>query len=155
MKSRLNRREFLHRTAGAAGALAAAPVMLEAEEIPYRAVAPSDRIRLGIVGVGMQGSPLLGSAIQLPGVECVAACDLYDGRHALAKEIAGDKIHTTRRYKELLDNKEIDCLIAAVPDHWHRQIVVDAVSAGKGRYGMILWVKAKDYGRAAKALGAK
>jgi predicted dehydrogenase len=131
MKSRLNRREFLHRTAGA---LAAAPMILEAEEIAYREVAPSDRIRLGIIGVGMQGSPLLSSAIQLPGVECVAACDLYDGRLALAKEIAGDKILTTRRYKELLDNKDIDCLIAAIPDHWHRQIVVDAVSAGKDIY---------------------
>jgi predicted dehydrogenase len=134
VKSRLNRREFLHRTAGAAGALTAAPIFLESAEISYRAVAPSDRVRLGIIGVGMQGAPLLGSAIQLPGVECVAACDLYDGRHALAKEIAGDKITTTRRYKELLDNKDIDCLIAAVPDHWHRRIVVDAVSAGKDIY---------------------
>src|SRR5207245_9355028 len=60
--------------------------------------------------------------------------DLYDGRHALSKEIAGEKLATTRIYKELLANKEIDCLIAAVPDHWHRQIVVDAVSAGKDIY---------------------
>jgi predicted dehydrogenase len=40
----------------------------------------------------------------------------------------------TRRYQELLDNKDIDCIVAAVPDHWHRQIVVDAVSAGKDIY---------------------
>jgi predicted dehydrogenase len=62
------------------------------------------------------------------------ACDLYDGRHTLAKEIAGAKITTTRHYKELLDNKEIDCVIAAVPDHWHKQVLVDAVSAGKDIY---------------------
>jgi len=40
----------------------------------------------------------------------------------------------TRRYQELLANKDIDCLIAAVPDHWHKQIVVDAVNAGKDIY---------------------
>jgi predicted dehydrogenase len=65
----------------------------------------------------------------------VAACDLYDGRHTLAREITGkENLPVTRRYKELLDNKEIDCLIAAVPDHWHKQVVVDAVRAGKDIY---------------------
>jgi len=91
-------------------------------------------VRFGIIGVGMQGSGLLATAVSLPGVECVAASDLYDGRHVLAKEIAGPKITTTRRYKELLDNKEIDCVIAAVPDHWHKQVFVDAVRAGKDIY---------------------
>jgi len=98
---------------------------------PCQTVAPSDRLRFGIIGIGMQGSGLLHDALQLPGVECIAACDLYDGRHTLAREIVGKRILATRRYKDLLDNKEIDCLIAAVPDHWHKQVVVDAVSAGK------------------------
>ncbi|HXM93021.1 MAG TPA: Gfo/Idh/MocA family oxidoreductase [Candidatus Dormibacteraeota bacterium] len=132
----LTRREFIQRSAGASGAFVATrTVLLDPEYIPLsQNVAPSDRVRFGIIGVGMQGSGLLTNAIQLPGVECVAACDLYDGRHRLAKEIAGDKVATTRRYQELLANKEIDCLIAAVPDHWHKQIVVDAVNAGKDIY---------------------
>src|SRR2546421_211139 len=137
MKKDLPRRQFLHRTAGAAGALAASSaILLEPEHIPLpmQSMAPSDRLRFGIIGIGMQGSGLLRDAVQLPGVECVAACDLYDGRHTLAQEIVGKKIPTTRRYKDLLDNKEIDCLIAAVPDHWHKQVVVDAVSAGKDIY---------------------
>src|SRR5947209_20119800 len=137
MTKDLSRRQFLHRTAGAAGALAASPtIFLEPEHIPLplQSTPPGDRVRFGIVGIGMQGSGLLRDAIQLPGVECVAACDLYDGRHTLAQEIVGSKIPATRRYKDLLDNKEIDCLIAAVPDHWHRQVVVDAVSAGKDIY---------------------
>src|SRR6266581_8413564 len=82
----------------------------------------------------MEGTGLLTTAIQLPGVECIAACDLYDGRHELAREIVGKPIRTTRRYKELLDDKEIDAIIIAVPDHWHKQVVVDAVSAGKDVY---------------------
>ena len=110
--------------------------MLEASPIPAppRPVAPSDRVRLGIIGVGMQGSGLLRTSIRLPGVECVAACDLYDGRRELAREIVEKPIPTTRRYQELLENKEIDCIIAAVPDHWHKQIVVECCNAGKDVY---------------------
>ncbi len=137
MKKDFSRREFLQRSAGATGAYVAARTMiLDPEKIPLSsgAVPPSDRVRFGIIGVGMQGSGLLSNAIQLPGVECVAAADLYDGRHTLAKEIAGAKIATTRRYQELLDNKEIDCIVAAVPDHWHKKVVADAVSAGKDIY---------------------
>ena len=78
-----------------------------------------------MVGVGMEGSGVLSTAIQLPGVECVAAADLYDRRHDLAKEITGKNIRTTRRYQELLDSKDIDAILIAVPDHWHKQVVVD------------------------------
>jgi len=53
--------------------------------------APSDKVRFGIVGVGMEGTGLLTTAVQLPGVECAAACDLYDGRHELAREIVGNR----------------------------------------------------------------
>ena len=88
-----------------------------------------------MIGVGMQGSGLLAQSIELPGIECVAACDLYDGRHILAREIT-DKpnLPVTRRYHELLANKDVDCIVAAVPDHWHKQVVVDAVIAGKDIY---------------------
>ena len=119
-KADYSRREFLQRSAGIAGAsIVGGPAMLPPEllsalpEMP----APSDRVHFGIVGVGMEGTGLLTTAIQLSGVECAAACDLYDGRHELAKEIVGKPIRTTRRYKELLDDKEIDAIIIAVPDH--------------------------------------
>src|SRR5579864_1778912 len=133
----LSRRAFLHTTAGAAGAsLLASSSILEAEPIPSasQAAPASDRVRFGIVGVGMEGSGLLTTAVQLRGVECVAAADLYDGRHELAKEIVGNQIRTTRRYKELLDSKDIDAILIAVPDHWHKQVVVDALAAGKDVY---------------------
>src|SRR6267154_9699 len=136
-RNRFSRREFLQTTAGAAGAtLAATSIFLDSEPLfaSPEAVAASDRVRFGIVGVGMEGSGLLTTAIQLPGVECAAACDLYDGRHELAREIVGKSIPTTRRYQALLDNKEIDAIIVAVPDHWHKQVVVDALAAGKDVY---------------------
>ncbi len=136
-KSNYSRREFLQRSAGIAGAsLVGDSILLEPDPLvalPWFTSA-SDRVRFGIVGVGMEGTGLLTTAIQLPGVECAAACDLYDGRHELAREIVGKPIKTTRRYKELLDDKAIDAIIIAVPDHWHKQVLVDAVGAGKDVY---------------------
>ena len=137
MKIRSSRRQFLQASAAVVGGgLAVYRVPLVAEPLggSTQQVSASDRVRFGMVGVGMQGSGLLSTAIALPGVQCAAACDLYDGRHVRAREIAGANLKTTRRYQELLADKDIDCIVAAVPDHWHRKIVVDAVSAGKDIY---------------------
>jgi predicted dehydrogenase len=136
-KDMFSRRKFLGLSAVAAGSLATKTIWLDPDPLwaQPQTGAPTDRVRFGIIGIGMQGSGLLTNSIELPGVECVAACDLYDGRHTLSKEIVNNpSLPTTRRYQELLANKDIDCLIAAVPDHWHKQIVVDAVSAGKDIY---------------------
>ncbi len=135
--NRFSRREFLEISAAAGASLVAKKVVLEPEPAlaSQQPVAPSDRLRFGMIGVGMQGSGLLGNSIELPGIECAAACDLYNGRHDRAREIVkSTSLPVTRRYQELLDNKEIDCIVAAVPDHWHKQVVVDAVSAGKDIY---------------------
>src|ERR1700681_2024137 len=131
------RREFIGPSAAAAGAsLGLKTIFLDPDPLWAlpQTVAASDQVRFGMIGIGMQGSGLLANSIELPGVQCVAACDLYDGRHTLGKEIVGPNLPTTRRYHELLENKEIDCIVAAVPDHWHKQVVVDAVSAGKDIY---------------------
>lgn len=135
MKRNFSRRAFLQGSAVAAGGLLASKtIVLESKPMPT-AVAPSDRVRFGMIGVGMQGSGLLGMAITIPGIECVAAADLYDGRHTLAREItANPNLPVTRNYQELLDRKDIDCIVAAVPDHWHRRVVVDACNAGKDIY---------------------
>jgi predicted dehydrogenase len=136
-QNNFSRREFLGITAAAAGGtLASKTILLTPDHVQSasRPVAPSDKVRFGMIGVGMQGSGLLGTSITLPGVECAGAADLYDGRHVLAREIVRPDLPVTRRYKELLANKDIDCIVAAVPDHWHRQVVIDAVSAGKDIY---------------------
>jgi predicted dehydrogenase len=136
----ITRRDFMRTSAGAGATFAARSFLLQPQPLSAAPgpVPASDRVRFGMIGIGMQGSGLLRTSIQLPGVECVAACDLYDGRHTLANEIisgvTGNTVSTTRRYQDLLDNKEIDCVIAAVPDHWHKQIIVDACKAGKDVY---------------------
>ena len=134
--SQFSRRMFLQTTAAAAGAsLVPGSIPLESEpSYAFQSTSANDRLRFGIVGVGMEGSNVLGTAVALPGTECVAAADLYDGRHTLAREIVGKPIRTTRRYQDLLDDKSIDAIFVAVPDHWHKQVVVDALDAGKDVY---------------------
>jgi predicted dehydrogenase len=132
----VSRRQFLEIGAIAGGAaLAGSGELLLAQQAQTpRPTPPSDRVRFGIIGVGMQGQGLLTNSIAFEGVECVAACDVYDGRHTLAREIVRADLPVTRRYQTLLENRDIDCVIVAVPDHWHRQIVIDAVAAGKDVY---------------------
>ena len=132
-----SRREFLGVGAAIAGASLVAqedgpaPIVLEE---PKRTPSARAAVRFGIVGVGMQGVGLLTESIRLEGVECAAACDLYDGRHTLAREVVNAELPVTRRYQDLLANPNVDAVIVAVPDHWHRQIVIDAVNAGKDVY---------------------
>jgi predicted dehydrogenase len=128
----LSRRGFLQAGSGLAMAalIPGQHNLIEAEQTPTPAVS-GDKVRFASIGVGIEGSSLLRAAVTLPQAQCVAACDLYDGRHTLAREIAGPNIKTTRRYQEILEDKSIEAVIIATPDHWHKQITIDAIKAGK------------------------
>lgn len=136
----ISRREFVRRSTRAGLALAISPYLPDRARAgaATRTVASSDRVGFGMIGIGMRGAGVLETAVRLPGAECLAACDLNDDRHMLANRIiskrTGKTVATTRRYRELLDNKQIECVVVAVPDHWHKQIIVDACSAGKDVY---------------------
>ena len=136
-KQPISRREFVRRSAAFAGAsLAARTILLDAT--PSRgSVGPfpaSDTIRFGIIGTGVRGCELLQASRHVKGVECVAACDLYDSRHQAAREYLGKQVPVTREYRELLERKDIDALIVATSDHWHRRLVEEGSAAGKDVY---------------------
>lgn len=94
----------------------------------------NDKINIALIGSGGMGVQDTITALQVPGTKLVAACDLYDGRLKDAKKKWGADLFTTRSYKEILNRKDIDAVIIATPDHWHQQISIDALQAGKHVY---------------------
>jgi predicted dehydrogenase len=96
--------------------------------------AASDRVRFASIGTGTRGCDLLRASRQVPTAECVAVSDLYTSRFDAAREAVGENVPATREYRELLDRKDVDAVIVAVPDHQHRRVVLDACAAGKDVY---------------------
>jgi predicted dehydrogenase len=107
------------------------PTTLLAAASPF---APSDTVRFASIGTGVRGCELLKASLRVPGAECVAVCDLWEGRLTAGQQALNKTVATTRNYKEILDNKDIDAVIVAVTDHQHRRVVVDACAAGKDVY---------------------
>jgi predicted dehydrogenase len=70
----------------------------------------------------------------MPDVNVVAGADLYDGHLQTAKEETGGRMKLGREYRAVLDNKEVDAVVIATPDHWHARMVLDALAAGKDVY---------------------
>ncbi len=125
------RREFL-KAAGAAGALARGDSVLAAQEA--KPVSPNDRLRLALLGAGGMGQGDTQTALKVPGVELVAAADIYDGRFREVAEKFGKAVQTTRDYREILGRRDVDAVIVASPDHWHAQMAIDAMESGKDVY---------------------
>ncbi len=133
----LNRRSFL-RAASAVSATtilgARVHALAAAQDESARPIAANDRIQLALIGAGGQGQGDTHTAIQVPGVKLVAVADCYNGRLDHSKEVWGNDIFTTRDYNEILARKDIDAVLIATPDHWHKQAAIDAMKAGKDVY---------------------
>jgi predicted dehydrogenase len=117
------RRHFLSASAAAPALAAQAP-----------RTGPNDKIRLALIGAGGMGSGDVQSALATGLAELAAVADIYDGRLVRAKENWGNHLFTSRDYREILARPDIDAVIVATPDHWHAQIAIDAMNAGKDVY---------------------
>jgi len=143
MKKDTSRRSFLRKVALGSAAISTGPIVLASgyeqklilsknyESLNFTA---NDQINLGLIGCGIQGIYDTTVALMVDGVKVVAVCDLYTGRLDRAKELWGNDLFTTRDYRKLLERKDIDAVIVATPDHWHKKITVDTLNAGKHVY---------------------
>lgn len=137
-----SRRNFLHQIGATSLVAAISPLgSLAAQEkaeeriIRYeKKISTGDKIRLGVIGFGVQGHIDLATALKVPGVELAGICDLYTGRLQNAKEIYGNDLFTTRDYRALLDRPDIDAVIIATHDVWHAKMTTDALAKGKHVY---------------------
>ena len=138
MKTIITRRQFL-RTTAAASALGAL------QFIPARAlgraglVAPSKRVALGVIGLGIQGTNDMVAFLGNSEVQVVAVCDVNEEQRAKGKKVvdtfySNSDCATHQDFRELIARPDIDAVQITTPDHWHPLIAIEAARHGKHMY---------------------
>jgi predicted dehydrogenase len=127
----ITRRDFLRGSATLAAASLAAPHFAISRAYAAGAT-PSEQIRIGFIGMGRQAGDLLKSLVTLPQARVVAVADVNLPR---AEAVAAvHKAKAYQDYRRLLENKDVDAIITATPEHWRALICVAACQAGKDLY---------------------
>ncbi len=124
-----SRRSFLKAAAigAAAGSLAAPRIA--------RSAAPNDQVSVGLIGVGIRGYALHDGINDSEHARLGAISDISEHYiDRIKPRLKDPKTPIHRDYRRLLDNKDIDALVIASPDHWHAQMTLDALDAGKDVY---------------------
>ena len=130
MSTRTSRRDFMERAA--AGVIATAAV-----SSARSAAAPSanEKLVVGLVGCGGRGTHVSGLFNKVSNAEVAYVCDVDERRRgSLAEKLNIDATRAVSDIRRLLDNKAIDALIVATPDHWHALASILACDAGKHVY---------------------
>lgn len=155
MKERTTRREFLKKSSMAAAGLSISGVAASTNKAPLmdtkrRIIGANDKVRVGFIGVGNRGTQLLHLFMEQPDCEVAALCDVYQPYvtrdfatvNDRYKKDMGNKIPVMGEsfsknvkqysdYRLLLEDKSIDAVCIATPDHWHALQTIDAIEAGK------------------------
>lgn len=153
-KTTINRRNFITKTSVAAAGISLGLNIKQAKGI--LTPGPNDKIRVGFIGVGNRGSQLLRLFMAQPDCEIAALCDVYepyllrdyskvdkrytegflgkDGRIPKMGEKFVGKVSVYSDYRKLLEDKSIDAVCIATPDHWHALQTIDSMNAGKDVY---------------------
>ncbi len=129
MTDEITRRDFMKRAAAVTAATSISMAGLTSTKV----LGANDRIRLGVIGVGRQGISNM-EYFMRHGVEVAAVCDVYEPAVQQGLQAAGGKAKTYKDFRQVLDDKEIDVIINATPDHWHALPTVMACQAGKDVY---------------------
>jgi predicted dehydrogenase len=143
-RGNLSRRGFLQRAMAVMAATGVpawyAGDILAADEKKDAKVGPNDRVVMGAIGIGSpqsRGRAIAHDALNTKRVQYVSVCDV-DGRHRKAAiddmKKSGQEVKAFKDYRELLDNKDIQAVTIATPDHWHALVAIEAMKRGKDVY---------------------
>jgi predicted dehydrogenase len=125
MRSNSTRRRFL-KTAAAATALSLPAAA--------RVLGAGERLNIGLIGTGGRCRHLMQALAKVPNTRMAALCDIYEPHLQQAQKLADPQARTYGDYRELLNNRDIDAVLIASPDHWHVPMTIDAMAAGKDVY---------------------
>ncbi|WP_299064217.1 Gfo/Idh/MocA family oxidoreductase [uncultured Polaribacter sp.] len=138
----LSRRKFIRNTS----LVFAGITILPRHVLGKGFIAPSDKINLGVIGLGKQGNILSNKFLSNTGVQIIAGADVWNSKrtffknnlenlYAKHRNLSSFKgVDTYLDYNNLLNQKDIDAIIVATPDHWHAIQSIDAMNAGKHVY---------------------
>ena len=131
-REKVDRRTFLK--SSVAGAAAGAAVSL----IGTKALGANEKLSVGFIGLGGRGRQLLGHVLRRKDTQAAYVCDLDTRRHATGvktvAKLGGGKVKLITDYRRMLDDKAVDAIFNATPDHWHCLPVIHACQAGKDAY---------------------
>src|SRR5262245_40502675 len=139
-KPTLHRRRFLKTAAAAAGAAIAVPTIIPSSAIGRDgAVAPSERVIVGGIGIGNRGNYDLGCFLEQKDVQFAAVCDVREIRRVAVKKRADEQYGNQsclmfKDFRELLDRPDIDAVLIATGPNWHCTMAMNAAKAGKDMY---------------------
>ena len=130
MSENPGRRRFI----GNAGASVAGAGLISAHSYT-RILGANDRIQMGIIGSGGRGRSVMGSFNKFANdCEFIAVCDVYEPNIEAGLKLSRSGAATSMDYRKLLENKNVVGILNATPDHWHADVLLDAVAAGKDVY---------------------
>ena len=135
----MNRRNFLQKSAFSAAALGLTPLVGGSYGSIYGNTAPSNKVKVALIGCRSMGFSNLNTFLDYPEVECVALCDVDDEwlnkRAADVEKKSGKKVpNLYKDWRRVIDNKDIDVVIIGTPDHWHCLPMISAAQVGKDVY---------------------
>jgi len=120
----IHRRDFVKTVAAATAATALSS---------SRILGANEKVRLALVGCGSRGVGDMNNFLKLGAVDVVAVNDVYPPLMEVARKTA-TAARPVKDYRQILEMKDVDAVLVAVPDHWHTPITIDALNAGKDVY---------------------
>ena len=134
-KKSLSRRKFIRNSAGLGLSASLGPVVSSTAKSYSRIINANERINMGVIGCGGMANAHMSALLKMKETDDVAittVCDIFDKRLDAAKVKTEAK--GVKSYLDILNDKDIDSVLIATPEHWHHRMILDAIDAGKHIY---------------------